>query len=73
MVPISATQIQAQKLRLIDDNSQYSALSRRSIRFHRSSATERLDSITSLIAQRRLQSTAIQVQRWQADTLAQDG
>ena len=72
VVPISATQIQAQKLRLIDDNSQYSALSRRSIRFHRSSATERLDSITSLIAQRRLQSTAIQVQRWQADTLAQD-
>jgi type VI secretion system secreted protein VgrG len=34
----SATeQIQAQKLRLIDDNTQFSALERRSIRFHRSS------------------------------------
>lgn len=38
-VPISAAQIQAQKLRLIDDNTQYEALSRRSIRFHRSNAS----------------------------------
>lgn len=43
----SAAAIQAQKLRLIDDHQPYSALSRRSIRFHRSHATERLDSITS--------------------------
>ncbi len=72
IVPVSATQIQVQRLRLIDDNSQYEALSRRTIRFHRSSATERFDSITSFIAQRHLQSTSIQVQRWQADSLAQD-
>jgi type VI secretion system VgrG family protein len=72
IVPISATQIQAQKLRLIDDNTQYEAMPRRSIRFHRSHATERFDTITSLIAQRSIQSTAIQVQRWQADSLLQD-
>ena len=72
VVPISATQIEAQKLRLIDDNSQYEAMPRRSIRFHRSHATERFDTITSLIAQRSIQSTAIQVQRWQANNLAQD-
>lgn len=72
IVPISATQIQAQKLRLIDDNSQYEAMPRRSIRFHRSHATERFDTITNLIAQRSIQSTAIQVQRWQADSLSQD-
>ncbi|RZG76883.1 type VI secretion system Vgr family protein [Acinetobacter sp. WCHAc060025] len=72
VVPISATQIQAQKLRLIDDNSQYEAMPRRSIRFHRSHATERFDTITNLIAQRSIQSTAIQVQRWQADSLSQD-
>ncbi|KJV36691.1 hypothetical protein VH96_14630, partial [Acinetobacter indicus] len=53
----SSSPIQAQKLRLIDDNSQYSALNRRRIRFHRSSATEQLDSITQLIAQRSLQPT----------------
>ncbi|AYO52862.1 type VI secretion system Vgr family protein [Acinetobacter wuhouensis] len=72
VVPISATQIQAQKLRLIDDNSQYEAMPRRSIRFHRSHATERFDTITNLIAQRSIQSTAIQVQRWQADSFSQD-
>lgn len=72
VVPVSATQIQAQKLRLIDDNSQYEAMPRRSIRFHRSHATERFDTITNLIAQRSIQSTAIQVQRWQADSLSQD-
>ncbi|WP_180065774.1 phage late control D family protein, partial [Acinetobacter sp. YH16037] len=48
-VPPSSAPIEKQKLRLIDDNSQYQALSRRSIRFHRSSATEKQDSITSLI------------------------
>ena len=72
VVPVSAAQIQAQKLRLIDDNSQYEAMPRRSIRFHRSHATERFDTITNLIAQRSIQSTAIQVQRWQADSLSQD-
>lgn len=72
IVPISAAQIQAQKLRLIDDNSQYKAMPRRNIRFHRSHATERFDTITSLIAQRSIQSIAIQVQRWQADYLLQD-
>ncbi|AXQ23845.1 type VI secretion system tip protein VgrG [Acinetobacter wuhouensis] len=72
VVPVSAAQIQAQKLRLIDDNSQYEAMPRRSIRFHRSHATERFDTITNLIAQRSIQSTAIQVQRWQADSLLQD-
>ena len=72
VVSVSATQIQAQKLRLIDDNAQYEAMPRRSIRFHRSHATEHFDTITSLIAQRSIQSTATQVQRWQAGTLAQD-
>ncbi|NHB59315.1 type VI secretion system tip protein VgrG [Acinetobacter sp. 194] len=72
IVAMSAQPIQAQKLRLVDDNSQFEALSRRSIRFHRSNATERFDTITSFIAQRTIQSNAIQVQRWQADTLAQD-
>ncbi|WP_216605639.1 type VI secretion system Vgr family protein [Acinetobacter indicus] len=68
----SSSPIQAQKLRLIDDNSQYSALNRRSIRFHRSSATEQLDSITQLIAQRSLQPTAVHLQRWQSDSLSQE-
>ena len=68
----STTQIEAQKLRLIDDNSQYQALDRRNIRFHRSSATETQDSITSFIGQRSLQPTAVHVQRWQADALEQE-
>jgi type VI secretion system secreted protein VgrG len=71
-VAVSSSTIQPQELRLINDNNQYSALSRRSIRFHRSHATERLDSIISFIAERSLQSTAIQVQRWQASSLSQD-
>ena len=71
-VKVSASTIQPQKLCLIDDNHQYKALNRRSIRFHRSHATECLDSITSFIAERYLQSTAIQVQRWQASSLSQD-
>ncbi|QIO10151.1 type VI secretion system Vgr family protein [Acinetobacter lanii] len=71
-VAVSATEIQAQTLRLIDHNSQFEALERRSVRFHRSNATERFDTISSFIAQRSLQSCAIQVQRWQSDTLAQD-
>ena len=71
-MPVSATPISAQKLRLIDDNSQYQALSRRSIRYHRSSATEKQDSITSFVAQRSIQPTAVHVQRWQADVLEQE-
>ena len=72
IVMMSGADIQAQTLRLIDDNSQFEALERRSIRYHRSNATERFDTISSFIAQRTLHSNAIQVQRWQADTLAQD-
>ena len=72
IVPSSATQIQPQKLRLVDDNSEYKALERRKIRFHRSSATEQQDSITSFIGQRSLRPTAVHVQRWQADVLEQE-
>lgn len=61
-----------QKLRLIDDNQQFLALSRGLIRFHRSHATEHFDSMTNLVAHRQLQSTATYVQRWQADGLLQD-
>ncbi|NHB58641.1 type VI secretion system tip protein VgrG [Acinetobacter sp. 194] len=71
-VPNSSASIEAQKLRLIDDNSQYNALERRNIRFHRSSATEHQDSITSFIGQRSLQPTSVHVQRWQADVLEQE-
>ncbi|MEN8272447.1 type VI secretion system Vgr family protein [Acinetobacter baumannii] len=63
--------IQPQKLRLIDDNNQYQALTRRAIRYHRSSATEQFDSMTSLMADRNLQPTSIFVQRWQPDVLQQ--
>lgn len=61
--------IQAQTLRLIDDNSQYKALERRSIRFHRSSAVEQSDSIIQFIGQRSIQPTSVHIQRWQADAL----
>lgn len=71
-VASSSEQIQAQKLRLIDDNSQFQALDRRSIHFHRSSATEKQDSILNLNAERSIQPTAVHVQRWQADALEQD-
>ncbi|NHB57550.1 type VI secretion system tip protein VgrG [Acinetobacter sp. 194] len=64
--------IAQQKLRLIDDNHQFETLQRRVIRYHRSHATEKYDSITSLIAQRQLQPTSIYVQRWQADVLNQE-
>ncbi|WP_436462648.1 type VI secretion system Vgr family protein [Acinetobacter seifertii] len=63
--------IQPQKLRLIDDNNQYQALTRREIRYHRSSATEQSDSMTSLMADRSLQPTSVFVQRWQSDVLQQ--
>lgn len=71
-VPHFTAPIQAQKLRLIDDNNQYQALARRSIRYHRSSATEYQDSITGFVAVRSLQPTAVHVQRWQPDALAQE-
>ncbi|ENW78759.1 hypothetical protein F909_03721 [Acinetobacter sp. ANC 3929] len=64
--------IEPQLLRLIDDNAQFKALERQTIRYHRSNATEQSDSITSFIAQRQLQPTAIHVQRWQADSLSQE-
>ncbi|MCT8089367.1 type VI secretion system tip protein VgrG [Acinetobacter sp. C_4_1] len=72
VVASSATAIQAQKLRLIDEKHEFNALKRTSVRFHRSHATEAFDSITGFIAERSLQSTAVQVQRWQAQTLSQD-
>jgi type VI secretion system VgrG family protein len=72
IVPHFTLPVQPQKLRLIDDNSQYQALARRSIRFHRSSATEQQDSITGFVAVRSLQPTAVHVQRWQPDVLTQE-
>ena len=72
MVLSSSEPIQAQQLRLMDDNQAFTALGRRKIRFHRSHATEPFDSITSFIAERHLQSTTVQTQRWQAQHLAQD-
>ncbi|MGQ1599153.1 type VI secretion system Vgr family protein [Acinetobacter baumannii] len=72
LVATNSQSIEAQKLRLIDDNTQFQSLERRTIRYHRSNATEQYDSITSFIAQRQLQPTAIHVQRWQADSLSQE-
>ncbi|MEQ1188130.1 MULTISPECIES: type VI secretion system Vgr family protein [Acinetobacter] len=72
LVVSNSQSIEAQKLRLIDDNAQFQSLERRTIRYHRSNATEQYDSITSFIAQRQLQPTAIHVQRWQADSLSQE-
>jgi type VI secretion system secreted protein VgrG len=62
-------QIQPQKLCLVDDNNQFKSLDRRSIRFHRSRATERTDSITAFTGLRSIQPTAVHIQRWQADVL----
>ncbi len=72
IVVSNSQSIEAQKLRLVDDNAQFKAIERRTIRYHRSNATEQYDSITSFIAQRSLQPTAIHVQRWQADSLSQE-
>nr|WP_174506488.1 type VI secretion system Vgr family protein [Acinetobacter sp. Marseille-Q1620] len=66
------TAIQGQKLRLIDDQSQFQALQRRDISYHRSSATEKVDSILSFIGQRSIQSTSVYINRWQADALDMD-
>ncbi|MHC3124436.1 DUF2345 domain-containing protein [Acinetobacter sp. GN11] len=68
----SSDEIQPQKLRLIDNNESYLVLDRRNIRYHRSSAVEQQDSMTSLVPTRNLQSTAVHVQRWQADALSQE-
>ena len=62
-------QIQPQKFRLTDNSSQYTSLERKNIRFHRSSAVERNDSILNLVAERSLQPTSVHIQRWQADVL----
>jgi len=59
IVSSNSQSIQAQKLRLVDDNAQFKAIERRTIRYHRSNAVEKYDSITSFIAQRSLQPTAI--------------
>jgi type VI secretion system secreted protein VgrG len=72
LVASNSQSIEAQKLLLIDDNTQFQSLERRTIRYHRSNATEQYDSITSFIAQRQLQPTAIHVQRWQANSLSQE-
>ncbi|PPC04491.1 type VI secretion system protein [Acinetobacter pittii] len=68
----SSVEIQPQKLRLIDNNESYLALDRKNIRYHRSSAVEQQDSMTSLVPTRSLQPTAVHVQRWQADALSQE-
>ena len=54
---------------MIDNNTQYTSLERKNIRFHRSSPTERQDSIISFIGQRSIQPTSVHIQRWQADVL----
>ncbi|MEH1212630.1 type VI secretion system Vgr family protein, partial [Acinetobacter baumannii] len=63
---------QAQKLRLIDANSQYQPLDRKTIRYHRSSAVEQYDSMTRLTAERSLQPNVMHIQRWQAEILDQE-
>ncbi|EYS13366.1 rhs element Vgr family protein [Acinetobacter baumannii 25569_7] len=72
IVPSTDTSIQAQKLRLIDANSQYQPLDRKTIRYHRSSAVEQYDSMTSLTAERSLQPNVMHIQRWQAEILDQE-
>ena len=47
-------------------------MDRRNIRFHRSSAVEKQDSITAFIGIRSLQPTAVHLQRWQANVLEQE-
>ncbi|WP_336719337.1 type VI secretion system Vgr family protein [Acinetobacter soli] len=71
-VPTMNTPIQAQVLRLIDDNQHYTALSRQVIHYQRSSATEPYDTLTQVQAERSLQPTSVYTQRWQADALQQE-
>lgn len=72
IVPSTDTPVQAQKLRLIDANSQYQPLDRKTIRYHRSSAVEQYDSMTRLTAERSLQPNVMHIQRWQAEILEQE-
>ncbi|MEQ1345529.1 type VI secretion system Vgr family protein [Acinetobacter seifertii] len=72
IVPSTDTSIQAQKLKLIDANSQYQPLDRKTIRYHRSSAVEQYDSMTRLTAERTLQPNVMHIQRWQAEILEQE-
>ncbi|EPF6180552.1 type VI secretion system Vgr family protein, partial [Acinetobacter baumannii] len=72
IVSSTDTPIQAQKLRLIDANSQYQPLDRKTIRYHRSSAVEQYDSMTRLTAERSLQPNVMHIQRWQAEILDQE-
>lgn len=72
IVPSTDTPIQAKKLRLIDANSHYQSLDRKTIRYHRSSAVEQYDSITHLTAERSLQPNIMHIQRWQAEILEQE-
>lgn len=66
------TPMDTQKLRLIEQNSHYQPLKRRRLAFQRTSAVEQRDSIYTWMAQRNLQPTEVQLQRWQPDLLAQD-
>lgn len=72
IIPISDQTIQAQVLRLVNGQQYFQALKRRSIRFHRSHATEQFDTITSLIAERQLVPNSVALQRWQATDLEQE-
>lgn len=72
IISISAQNIQPQVLRLVDEQQYFQALKRRSIRFHRSHATEQFDTITSLIAERQLVPNNVALQRWQAIDLEQE-
>ena len=72
IISISARTIQPQVLRLVDEQQYFQALKRRSIRFHRSHATEQFDTITSLIAERQLVPNNVGLQRWQAIDLEQE-
>lgn len=72
IISISARAIQPQVLRLVDEQQYFQALKRRSIRFHRSHATEQFDTITSLIAERQLVPNSVALQRWQAIDLEQE-
>jgi len=72
IISISARTIQPQVLRLVDEQQYFQALKRRSIRFHRSHATEQFDTITSLIAERQLVPNSVALQRWQAIDLEQE-
>lgn len=69
LIQNSNSGIKPQVLRLIDDNSEFKALERRTIKYHRSDATEREDTINSLIGVRSLQSSATFVHRWQQNAL----